>query len=161
MKQSKGKFPFGFTALWIAGLFFALILVVVLDGARLFAKNEANTVQAEFLLEEMDAPTAKALLSETHLAPQGEDACRILEMQEAQPQKRLYTQKNGRILLLPSKDRFCARIRIEIPGKMSEEGFLAFGSLPMRPGARFRLQGTQMTGEGLLLSLSPADAQIP
>ena len=161
MKQSKEKFPLGFTALGILGLFFALILVLILDGARLFASDETKTVQAEFLLEEMDAPTAEVLLSETHLAPQGGDACRILEIHEVQPQKRLYTQKNGHILLLPSKDRFCVRVVLALPGKMSEDGFLAFGSLPMRPGARFGLKGTQMMSEGLLLSLSPSDAPIP
>ena len=161
MKQSKEKFHFGFTALWIIGLFCALILVLILDGARLFAPEATESMVAEFLLEEMDAPTAQALLSETHMALSGEDACRILEIREAQPQKRLYTQKNGRILLLPSKDRFCARVLIELPGKMNEESFLAFGSLPLRPGARFRLQGAKMTAEGLLLALSPAGTQIP
>lgn len=159
MKQNKKNNSLGFTALCITGLFFGLLLILILDGARLLGAKETETMLAEFLLEEMDAPTVEALLSETHLAPQGESACRILEIREKQPQKRLYTQKSGRILLLPSKDRFCARILLELPGRMDADGFLAFGSLPMRPGARFRLQGARMTGEGLLLSLSRTDAQ--
>ncbi len=161
MKRSKEKSRPGFTALLIAGLFCSLILVLVMDGARLFAPKESEYMLAEILMEEMDAATATALLSETSLAPQGGEACRVLKIGEIKPQERLYTQKNGRILLLPSQDRFCARVLLELPGRMSEDGFLAFGSLPMLPGGRIRLLGQQMTGEGLLLSLSPKDAQIP
>ena len=112
-------------------------------------------MMAQILLEDMDDAAAKALATEKMLTPQGGEACRLIQMDAVEPQKKECITTDGRILLLPSESRFCAHICIELSGTEREDGFFAFGSLPMRPGARIRLLGERMTGEGLLISLTP------
>jgi hypothetical protein len=145
----------GFTALIIAGLILSLLLVLALDGARWLAPEEAARMQAEILLEDMDRAAAEALLSEQALTPAGGEACRLMRIDAVEPQKTECITADGRILLLPSESRFCARIGIELFGKKSAEGFFAFGNLPLYSGARIRLFGERMTGEGILISLTP------
>lgn len=154
MKRERKEATLGFWALLIAGLFFSLLLVFILDGARLLAPKEEVRMMAEILLEEMDGATAAALREESALTPEGGSACRLLQCEAPLPQMRQCTTADGRILFLPSENRFCARIVLEITGTPGEDGFLAFGSLPLRTGARIRYSGERISCEGLLLSLS-------
>ena len=109
---------------------------------------------AEFRLEEMDAATAEALQAEHELMPEGGQGCRVALIGDIRPQELLCITEGGRILLLPSESRFCAPVTLEIPGTAGDDGFLAFGSLPLRAGAHIRLLGNRVICEGTLLSLS-------
>ena len=155
MSKKRKDTHLGFTALMIGGLLFSLLLVLILDGARWIAPKESIRMQAEFLLEDMDGTAAQALASEQFLTPGGGKACRLIRIESVDPQKKQCLTADGRILLLPSESRFCAHIVLELSGHEGEDGFLAFGSLPLRPGARMQLVGARMMGEGLLISLSP------
>ena len=145
----------GFFALMIGGLLCSLLLVFVLDGARWLMPKESARMIAEFLLTEMDEAAAEALAEEIFLSPKGAESCRLVRIDAIGPEKKQCTTADGRILLLPSKKRVAARSALESPGEVTEDGFLAFGSLPLCPGARIRLIGERMESEGLLISLSP------
>ena len=153
MKSKKAN-GLGFSAILIAGLFCSLLLVFLLDGARLFSPKEELLMTAEFRLEEMDAATAEALQAEHELMPEGGQGCRVALIGDIRPQELLCITEGGRILLFPSESRFCALVTLEIPGTAGDDGFLAFGSLPMRAGAHIRLLGNRVICEGTLLSLS-------
>ena len=145
----------GFFALMIGGLLCSLLLVLALDGARWLMPKESTRMIAEFLLTEMDEAATEALAEERYLYPKGVEACRIIRIGEIEPEKKQCITADGRILLLPSQESFTTRIELEISGEATEDGFLAFGSLPLCPGARIRLIGEHMESEGLLISLSP------
>lgn len=145
----------GFFALMIGGLLCSLLLVLALDGARWLKPKADTRMIAEFLLTELDAAAAEALAEEIFLSPQGAEGCRLIRIDAIEPEKKQCITADGRILLLPSKKHFTARIALEISGEATEDGFLALGSLPLRPGAHIRLIGERMESEGLLISLSP------
>ncbi len=145
----------GFFALMIGGLLCSLLLVLILDGTRWLMPRAGTRMIAEFLLSGLDEATAEALSEEIFLSPKGAGDCRLIRIDTAEPEKKQCITADGRILLLPSKKHFSVRITLEIPGEATEDGFLAFGSLPLYPGTRISLIGERMEGEGLLISLSP------
>jgi hypothetical protein len=145
----------GFFALMIGGLLCSLLLVLILDGTRWLMPRAGTRMIAEFLLSGLDEATAEALSEEIFLSPKGAGDCRLIRIDTVEPEKKQCITADGRILLLPSKKHFSVRITLEIPGEAEEDGFLAFGSLPLCPGTRISLIGERMEGEGLLISLSP------
>lgn len=147
----------GVMPLLILALILSLLLILLQDGARFFSPQSTERMRVEILLENLDAAAADALLAETELSLDESDPCPILKVDAASPQPISQATEDGRILRLPSKSRFCARITLEIPGNKAEDGFLAFGSRRLLPGAHLRILGAQIVAEGLLLSITPIE----
>ncbi len=157
MRHTKKDTTIGVMPILILGLVASFFLVLITDSARFFAPPKNDRVQAEFLLENLDAAVAEALSNETALSLDGSELCPIRHAEEATAQPISRVTDDGRILLFPSQSRFCAKVTLEITGR-NTDGFLAFGNRRLLLGARIPLFGTRITGEGLLLSLSPLEA---
>lgn len=155
MRCTKKDTSITVTALLISGLILSFFLVLITDGARLFTPKNADRMRAEILLENLDAAVANALASEIALSPDGGAACPVLHIDEVYAQPRSTVTSDGRILLLPSGQSLCTKITLEIAGRHTEDGFLAFGNRRWMPGTRIRLCGKRTACEGLILSLTP------
>lgn len=152
----------GFTPLWIIALTLSLLLILLTDGARLFTSKEDGRAVATLLLDGLDGATAEALASETAFTLEGGARCRLLSMGEIAPESVLFTDREGNIRALPSTRRFRATVTLEIPGRVTDDGFLAGGSRRLLCGARVRIDGDKTTATGLLLSLSEvAEGTLP
>ena len=138
----------------IGALLLSLILVFSLDASRLFSGGDTDFAEADILLENMDRVTAEALLSEESFSIGGKARCEAVFIGEITPQPIREITRDGRMITLPSSQRFCARLTLRIRGKRTEDGFLASGSLRLLAGSRLHLDGKRITAEGLLLSLS-------
>jgi hypothetical protein len=158
MRYTKKDTAIGIMPILILGLAASFFLVLITDSARFFAPPKSDRMQAEFLLENLDAAVAEALPDETALSLSGSELCPVRHIEKATAQPVSRVTDDGRILLFPSKSRFCAKVTLEISGRNTEDGFLAFGNRRLLLGARIPLFGTRVTGEGLLLSLSPLEA---
>ena len=157
MRRTKKDASIGMMPLLILGLIVSFILVLITDSARFFAPKNHDRMRAEILLENLDATVAKALASETAFSLDGSDPCPVEKIGEASMQPISRATSDGRILLFPSPSRFCAKITLEIAGRNTEDGFLAFGNLRLLPGAHIQLLGQRVTCEGMLLSLAPIE----
>ena len=146
----------GFTPLWIIALALSLLLILITDGARLFTAKEDGHAVATLLLEGLDGATAEALANETSFTLEGGARCRLLSLGEIAPESVLFTDREGNIRSLPSAHLLCATVTLEIPGRATDDGFLAGGSRRLLCGARVRIDGEKTTATGLLLSLSEA-----
>ncbi len=157
MRRKKRAVGLGAMPILIGGLMLSLLLVLITDGARLLAPQAEDRMLAEILLENLDAATAQALAGEQAFSIEGSELCPVDRIGEASAQPIREVLPDGRILLLPSGSRFRARVTVVLPGRRTEEGFLAFGNRRVLPGARVRLLGKRTAGEGLVLSVTPAE----
>lgn len=157
MRRKKRTNALGATPILIGGLVLSFLLVLITDGARLLAPKTEDRVLAEILLENLDAEAARALSQEQAFSIEGSELCPVERIGEtsAQPIQEILT--DGRILLLPSEIRFCAKVTVVLSGRRTEDGFLAFGNRRLLPGTRVRLLGKRTASEGLLLSITPAE----
>ena len=157
MKHAKKDTAIGVMPILILGLAACFLLVLITDSTRFFAPPKSDRIRAEFLLENLDAAVAGALPEETALSLDGSEPCPIHHAEAATAQPISKVTEDGRILLFPSQSRFCAKITLEIAGRNTDDGFLAFGNRRLLLGARIPLCGSRITGEGLLLSLTPVE----
>ncbi|MBP3606376.1 MAG: DUF4330 family protein [Clostridia bacterium] len=148
----------GAIPLTVCALILTVILIFIADAARLFMPERESSIEAELLLEALDAPSADALLSETALSLEGGIPCEILHIGERTPQSIRTVTRDGRILSLPSAHRFSVSVTLRIKGKSTEDGFLAGGSRRLLAGSTVTVEGKRMSATGQIraLTLLPA-----
>ncbi len=150
---------FGFMPLAICALLLSLLLVLITDASRLFSKKENAVADIQILLEDMDQATAEALRNEKAFSISGSKMHEAIFIGEIKPQSVRVSTRDGRIIFLPSNRRFCAYVHLRVPGKKTEDGFLADKGQRLLVGSRLHLDGERITASGLLLSLSCPEAE--
>ena len=149
-----GAFPF--TGIIVCGLLLSFLLVLITDGTRLLIPKKSTQMLVEILLEDMDVAVSEALRSETRFSMDGSPLCHAHSVGETEALVRLMHSTDGKILALPSRRSFTARLTLLLEGRQTEDGFLAFGTRRILCGAQVRIDGQRMTAKGRILSLKPA-----